>query len=100
MRNLTPWRQKNWTRLYESALFEQHAFRLLTRIDKAQLAVLERELEIRCQPAADTNEKLALQQAQAVLQQLRRLSHQDAPVEEPGEKNGGRWLSSRTKSST
>jgi hypothetical protein len=81
VRNVRPWKQKSWTRLYEAALFERNSLRLWTRIWKAQLAILERESEIRRNPTMDANERLALRKAQAVLQDLRRLAKLEDPIQ-------------------
>jgi hypothetical protein len=67
--------------LYEAALFERNSLRLWTRIWKAQLAILERESEIRRNPTMDANERLALRKAQAVLQDLRRLAKLEDPIQ-------------------
>lgn len=76
VRSVRPWRQESWTRLYEAA----HTLRLWTRIWKAQLAILERENQIRRSPTMDAREKIALRKAQAVLQDLRRLANLEDPV--------------------
>lgn len=81
VRNVRPWRQESWTRLYEAALFERDKLRLWTRIWNAQLAIVERESQIRTHPARDARESLALRQAHAMLQDLRRLAKLDDPVE-------------------
>jgi len=67
--------------LYEAALFERNSLRLWTRIWKAQLAILERESEIRRSPTMDAKERLALRKAQAVLQDLRRLAKLEDPIQ-------------------
>jgi len=81
VRNVRPWKQESWTRLYEAALFERNALRLWTRIWKAQLAILERESEIRRSPSMDARERIALRKAQAVLQDLRRLANLEDPIQ-------------------
>ena len=81
VRHLRPWRQASWTRLYEAALFEQDTLRLWTRIWNAQLAIVERESQIRSDPGRDTKESIALRQAHAVLQDLRRLANLEDPLE-------------------
>jgi hypothetical protein len=78
------WRHKNWTRLYEAALFERDTLRLWTRIWKAQLAILERENQIRHSPAANARERIALRKAQTVLQDLRRLASLEDPIQGAG----------------
>jgi hypothetical protein len=80
VRNVRPWSQENWTRLYEAALFEKDTLRLWTRIWRAQLAILERESQIRRNPTTDAKEKIALRKAQAVLQDLRRLANLEDPI--------------------
>jgi len=80
VRNIRPWKQESWARLYEAALFERDALRLWTRIWKAQLAILERESQIRRTPTIDARERIALQEAQAVLQDLRRLANLEDPI--------------------
>lgn len=79
--NVRSWRQESWTRLYEAALFVRDALRLWTRIWKAQLAILERESQIRRSPTMDVNEQIALRKAQAVLQNLRRLANLEDPIQ-------------------
>ena len=81
VRNVRPWKQESWTRLYEAALFERNALRLWTRIWRAQLAILERESQIRHSPTMDAKEGIALRKAQAVLQDLRRLSNLEDPIQ-------------------
>jgi hypothetical protein len=84
VRNVRPWRQESWTRLYEAALFERDTLRLWTRIWRAQLAILERESQIRRSPTMDAREKVALRKAQAVLQDLRRLAKLEDPIRRAG----------------
>jgi hypothetical protein len=81
VRNVRPWRQESWTRIYETALFERDTLRLWTRIWNAQLAIVERESQIRINPSRDSRESIALRQAHAVLQDLRRLAKLDDPIE-------------------
>lgn len=80
VRCVRAWRRESWTRLCEAALFERDTLRLWTRIWKAQLAILERENQIRRSPTMDAREKIALRKAQAVLQDLRRLANLEDPV--------------------
>jgi hypothetical protein len=81
VRNVRPWRQESWTRLYEAALFETDTLRLWTRIWNAQLAIVQRESQIRSNSGRDSRESIALRQAPAVLQDLRRLAKLDDPIE-------------------
>jgi hypothetical protein len=84
VRNVRVWRHESWTQLYEAALFERDTLRLWTRIWKAQLAMLERENQIRHSPAANARERIALRKAQTVLQDLRRLANLDDPMQRAG----------------
>jgi hypothetical protein len=58
VRNVRPWRQESWTRIYEAALFERDPLRLWTRIWNAQLAIGERESQIRINPRRDSRERV------------------------------------------
>jgi len=60
VRNVHPWRQEGWTWSYEAALFERDTLRLWTRIWNAQLAIVERESQIRSNPSRDSRESIAL----------------------------------------
>jgi hypothetical protein len=74
VREVRPWRRESWTKLYEAALFERNPARLWTRIQSAQLAIFDRQNQIRFSPTPSTSEKVALKRANTVLQDLQRLS--------------------------